>query len=411
MNRTRWKLLIGTLGLSLGGLAAVADVPSQNGIVSCTPGKPQQVARVVYQEPPIPIPVPKVADVPMSGAPMIPAPAIIPAIPDLVLPAAATPAPIPFTPAPTPLLQVPVAPSLPPISLSEPVKPQFKEQVIEVTVPAVPIVGTDPRSTKPLDPLVQLEATPGTSFKKYGFITESGQVLLDPKRELAQAPVPALPEPVRPIPVPLTLPTPAIAPVVPIIIDRHPEIPKPAALVPAQPIFAQELPRIQPVEAPRPQSVPAVPANWDSPPQAVRPAETLTEPARNHEKKLKVLLHMGDERPRFEVKDGDDVYLKVISDKVEVKSPSDSGANMSTMRAGGKVTFITPGGEGTCDELSVIPGTGQVIVTGKVAFTYNWGKVETTVSGEKMTFRLGSTPGTTPSSGTQGVPTSYQRVR
>ena len=30
MSRTRWKLLIGILGLSLGGLAAVADVPSTN---------------------------------------------------------------------------------------------------------------------------------------------------------------------------------------------------------------------------------------------------------------------------------------------------------------------------------------------------------------------------------------------
>ena len=150
--------------------------------------------------------------------------------------------------------------------------------------------------------------------------------------------------------------------------------------------------------------------SWEPRAQAI-PTEAPSEPARNLEKKLKVLLHMGDERPRFEVKEGDEIYLKVISDKVEVKSPSDSGANMSVMRAGGKVTFITPGGEGTCDELSVIPGTGQVIVTGKVAFTYNWGKVETTVSGEKMTFRLGSASGPTPSSGTQGVPTSYQRVR
>jgi hypothetical protein len=37
-----------------------------------------------------------------------------------------------------------------------------------------------------------------------------------------------------------------------------------------------------------------------------------------------------------------------------------------------------------------------VVVAGRVSFKYNWGKVETTVSGEKMTFRLGSTPGVVP---------------
>lgn len=370
MNRTRWKLLIGTLGLSLGGLAAVADVPSQNGIVSCTPGKPHQVARVVYQEPPIPIPVPKVADVPMAGAPMIPAPAIIPVIGDISAPTI-----------PAPVVLVP-APPLPTITLSEPVLPQFKEHVIELKIPSL---GTEPVRIPTPQPLP-------TPVNPVGGFT-----------------LPPLPEPVvvKPTPAPLTVPS-------PIGIER---IPTPPAPVPVQAaVVAQEIPRIpaaepQIAEPKFAKPIPPAPRlSWDPRADAI-PTEAPSEPARNLEKKLKVLLHMGDERPRFEVKDGDDVYLKVISDKVEVKSPSDSGANMSTMRAGGKVTFITPGGEGTCDELSVIPGTSQVIVTGKVAFTYNWGKVETTVSGEKMTFRLGSTPGTTSSSGPQGVPTSYQRMR
>jgi hypothetical protein len=69
---------------------------------------------------------------------------------------------------------------------------------------------------------------------------------------------------------------------------------------------------------------------------------------------------------------------------------------MSTLRATGRVTFVTPGGDGTCEELTVIPGTGQVVVAGRVSFKYNWGKVETIVSGEKMTFRLGSAPGVVP---------------
>lgn len=368
MNRTRWKLLIGTLGLSLGGLAAVADVPSRNGIVSCTPGKPHQVARVAQESPPIPVPALKVADVPMSGAPMIPAPAIIPAIPDVSPRSVAVPAP-----SAAPVVFVP-APPLPTITLSEPVMSQFKESVIEA-----PRLGTEALRLPTPQPLP-------TPVNPVGGFT-----------------LPPLPEPVavKPTPAPLTVPPPNV-------IERIAILPAP---VPVQAVVvAQVIPRI-PAEAPSSKLLPPTPIpSWEPRAQAI-PTEAPSEPARNLEKKLKVMLHMGDERPRFEVKDGDDIYLKVISDKVEVKSPSDSGANMSVMRAGGKVTFITPGGEGTCDELSVVPGTGQVIVTGKVTFTYNWGKVETTVSGEKMTFRLGSTPGTTPSSGTQGVPTSYQRVR
>ena len=148
----------------------------------------------------------------------------------------------------------------------------------------------------------------------------------------------------------------------------------------------------------------------------IPPASVVPTPAdapKLAERKLKVILSMGDERPRFEVRDGDEIYLKVVCDRVEVKSPGEGGASVSTMRASGKVTFVTPGGEGTCDELAVLPGTGQVIVTGKVSFTYNWGKVETTVTGEKMTFRLGSNT-VTPSAaaaGVTGVPASYTRTR
>lgn len=150
-------------------------------------------------------------------------------------------------------------------------------------------------------------------------------------------------------------------------------------------------------------------------PQATRPLPApdaapvpaqFTQPALP-EKKLKVMLHMGDDRPRFEVRDGEEVYLKVVCDRVDVKSPSDRGESMSVMKATGKVAFITPGGEGECEELSVAPGTGQVIVNGKVAFKYNWGKVETTVSGDRMTFRLGSAPGMTASPTT--LPASYQK--
>ena len=166
------------------------------------------------------------------------------------------------------------------------------------------------------------------------------------------------------------------------------------------PPIPQTVPAATPKPAPADPTIPVVPDPI--------PVQFPTPPST--EKKLKVMLHLGDDRPRFEVRDGDEVYLKVVCDKVDVKSPSERGESMSVMKAVGKVAFVTPGGEGECDELSVVPGTGQVIVTGKVAFKYHWGKVETTVSGDRMTFRLGSAPGMAPP-GPTTVSASYQKVK
>ena len=112
------------------------------------------------------------------------------------------------------------------------------------------------------------------------------------------------------------------------------------------------------------------------------------------EKKLKVTLQMDENSPKFEVRDGEDVVLKVVSNKVDVASPTQKGERWSTLRASGHVRFMTPGGDGFCDELQVVPGTGEVIAVGHVKFTYNWGKVETSASAEKMNFRLGAQPAT-----------------
>lgn len=304
MRRTRWKLAAGVLGLSLGGLAAVADVPARTGMLSCAPVAQAPAPPTLPQLPPAPLPVPAA----------LPAPAVV------------TPADLPAVPMPMPQPMPVITAS----AVETAPLPRAAAQVFELAVPAAPAAAA------PVIP--------------------------------AAAPAPVLPTP--------TL--------------------NPAPQAPATPAA--------PVVDATPQFRP------DPAPQASQPAPAELAP-QAAEKKLKVMLHMGDDRPRFEVRDGNEVYLKVVCDKVDVKSPSDRGENMSTMRAAGKVTFVTPGGEGTCDELSVVPGTGQVIVNGKVAFTYNWGKVETTVSGDRMTFRLGAAPGVALPATPTAVPASYQRTR
>jgi hypothetical protein len=211
------------------------------------------------------------------------------------------------------------------------------------------------------------------------------------------------------------LPTPAIGP---LTMAPPVDAPKPTPLPPSLPTIEARTEPVVPSLAPNPEMLPTPPARTtsrttDLPPAMVERSTTTPQEKvqPGAEKKLKVILYMSDERPRFEVRDGDEVYLKVVCNHVEVKSPGDKGSNLSTMSARGNVRFITPGGEGTCSELTVLPGTGSVKVSGNVNFTHNWGKLETTVSGEQLTFRLGSVTFATPTNGTSGISrTSFEKL-
>jgi hypothetical protein len=303
MTLTRWKLMAGVLGLSIGGLAAMAESPEKGQRKSATP-------------PTLPVlEMPSCPAVPaISSTPAIPCPPVSPPtfqVPPPPVPVIRTVAAVEPAPSPRPLPNV-----------------VLQAQTVEFAIPSPP---PEPMPVVPV-----------------------------------ASPIPA------PVPQPLPVPPPATAPV--------------------------------PVPAPQPTPAPAPPVTTLEPTPVVQ-----SVPASASEKKLRVMLNMGDDRPRFEVRDGEEALLKVVCEKVDVKSPSDRGESMSTLKAVGRVTFVTPGGEGTCDELSVVPGTGQVVVSGKVAFRYTWGKVETEVSGERMTFRLGSTPGVVQTGGTTAVPASYRR--
>jgi hypothetical protein len=279
-----------------------------------------------------------------------------------------------------------VNPQQPPIELPP---PAAQAPVIPVPAPGVPLELPKPVET----PAPAKVTTPGEFPVIPAAATEKAKDA--PKPESKPTPV-TLPE-ITPI-------IPAIAPTSGATIPPQPTLPapetKPVVPQPVQP--TPTLPAIEPQPAPRIEPTALTPQ-----PQPRAETPPAFEPT-GAEKKLKVILHMGDERPRFEVRDGDEVYLKVVCERVEVKSPSDRGETMSTLKAAGRVAFVTPGGEGTCDELTVVPGTGQVLVTGKVSFKYNWGKVETTVSGDRMVFRLGTAP-SMPQPTT--IPASHQRMR
>jgi hypothetical protein len=311
MNLTRWKLLAGIFGISVCGLAALAEPACRT------------VGHSANRFEPAGLPLPK-GSTETKPKPVIPPPVevALPKLVELTLP------PVAITPAPATI--APIAEPVPSISFAAPAM-----QVLPLPLPVPALPSVEVKAPIP-EPILLPPTTPNA------FI------------------FPAVVEAVA-------TPTP------------HPQ----AHILPPQPNFAQARPMLQ---ADVPSAIPTLPLPT-SPAQISTVASTVPS-----DKKLKVTLQMDENNPKFEVRDGEEVVLKVISDKVDVTSPKNKGERWSTLKAMGQVKFMTPGGDGFCDELQVVPGTGEVIAIGHVKFTYNWGKVETSASAEKMNFRLGTQP-------------------
>jgi len=326
MSLTRWKLLAGIFGLAICGLAALAEPACRK--LTTARQMPEEPLPKTGALPPRPIEValPKPTD--MKPVPLVsPAPIEIPKTPDLPSISPIQVPPVVVAPVPLP---VPVPRVAAPIAVAKP---------IEVKLPEVTGIIISPE---------QFADQFAKEFGKPVAAPAPAEPLKVPEDRVFELPVP-------------TQPTRALSPI-------------PA---PIEPVFKPSQPRDT---EPQVATVIPVPKSELAPP--------IVEVAPH--KKLIVTLKMGEGYPKFDVRDGDDIVLKVISEGVEVKAPSERGESISVLKATRKVRFITPGGEGFCDELQVVPGTGEVIASGRVMFKYTWGKVETAVTSEKMTFRLGT---------------------
>ncbi len=109
----------------------------------------------------------------------------------------------------------------------------------------------------------------------------------------------------------------------------------------------------------------------------------------NSTTKFRIVLRVGEGEPTFEVRTGDDLVLKVVCDKVDIKSP-EKGSGPSTVKAAGKVHFVGFGAEGTCDELAFLAGTGEVSMTGnvKIHVKDKLGRVESELSTETVKYKI-----------------------
>ena len=332
MRLIRWKLVAGVLGLSMCGLAALAE-PACRSTAPAQARMPEEpVAPAKGAKEPAPLIEPVMAILPLPELPVISRHTEVPAV---------LPPSLPFAELPTP--SIPAMPVLKPAVTLPPSALKATPSTIPELPPAVPM------------PVDQLPMPP--------------QSFIDLARQnMNITPVASQRDGSLSV---LILPTPMYTPLPP---DTGP-LPQPQPPI---------LGRIDTGVLPAPVAPMQLTSRTVEDATELRPIST--------EKKLRVQLNLGIGKPWLEIRDGEDLVLKVQCDGVEVKATGEGTDGMSTLRATGHVSFRTLGGNGTCETLSVTPGTGEVQVSGQVTVTSNWGKSETTATAEKMTFRLGTEP-------------------
>lgn len=312
MTISRYKIMAGILGVSLGGLAAVAgqcprptthrsDAPPGDPKVPNAGSKPSALPSI---------------DLPPAAPPANPVAVDLPALPAPSLPPAA-PAKLPELPPVTPVkAELPKTPAIP-------------------TPVVIPAAGSTLPEVPPALPAVPVaEKTPAVAPAA-------------PPKTVAPTTDPIIPT----APATAFVPTPAPA--------------APSAAVPPTPAVVDQVPAVRPAPA---------------------PAAQQAAPAAN---RFRILLRVGEGEPMFEVKSGDDLVMRVVCEKVDIKSP-DKGTGPSSVIATGRVRFVGFGAEGSCESLSFLAGTGEVAMTGSVRVQVKdkIGRVESELTSDRLQYRL-----------------------
>jgi hypothetical protein len=370
MSLNRWKVLACTLTVGVGGLAVFATPPAQNK----TDGPKE------------PAPLPESAVKPPS-------------------PANGTDTPAPAKPAKAEEFDLvvpdPVVAPASPAKAEEPVKKPATEPVFEPVTPPAPVVlpagGTEmedpPEAGAEKVPAVDVPARPKPEVKDAPKpVAPSPDV---PKVESPKPPtidiVPPAPAPVK-LEAPAAKPEPAAPAAPPVIVAPAPATTAPP-LKDEPPVVAPVAPPVAPDAAKTPIASPASTKMSAAP-----------QPAR-----LKMLLRMGDGQPRFEIRNSatTELLLKVYGEKVEMQAPPDARSSLAGVTAMGRVRFTAPGVEGTCDHLSILSGTGEVLLKGNIHLKAKRGKAWSEMTAEKMVYQIGTGGLSAPGARSPVTPASY----
>jgi hypothetical protein len=292
---------------------------------------------------------------------------------------------------PAPLPKLTAKPESPANGLDthDPVTPVKGEVFdLDIPIPPAPVKADEPTKKPAVDPVFEPVVPPAPLI-----LSVSSD---DPPK------LPTKPEDKKPAAVPpISVDPPLIKPefreppkAVPI-----PDLPKPSAVKPPS-IDLTPLPSVSPVA---PNIVPE-PTRSSTPPIAPsQPAEPTA--------KLKLLLRMGDGQPRFEIRNtlSTELLLKVYGERIDMQSPPDQkSSSLAGVSAAGRVRFTAPGIEGTCDQLTILSATGEVLLKGNIHLKSKYGGGGGEVTAEKMVYQIGTSGMAKPTgSRTTVTPASY----
>lgn len=346
MTLNRWKVLACTLTVGVGGLAVFATPPS---------GTKADPAKDPAPLPPMTVKPASPVNGDDTPAPILPVKAEEPAKP-------AKTEELEFS---VPLPPVPVLPPMKAPPVAEPANLPVFEPVTPPPAPMpvpmllLPVAGEEPKVTAP-KPSPTKPAVVDT---------------------VPPIPLPGIPKPdVKLLPLPQAPKAPMVDKVVPL-----PETPKaPMVDFDSPPPPRTPAPPVPPTNLLPPPTTPSVP---DSP--AVPPRATKAPVA---DAKLKMLLRIGDGQPRFEIRNSatTELLLKVYGEKIEMAAPPEGRPTVAGVMAIGRVKFTAPGIEGTCDHLTILSGTGEVLLKGNIHLKTKYGKSWSEMTAEKMVYQIGT---------------------
>lgn len=349
MTITRWKVMAGVLGVSLGGLAAIAgQCPKPDlGKTHRSDDKTDKANAPKVVPPAGSGPTIELPGTPAGGLPPLPSPA--PAMPE--------PLKLPVVPPP-----VSDAPTLPPLPAAPKVEAANPPAILPLPGPAnapvIPVGGITPRVDVPTIAPVGPGLPP----------------VVDPQVKPVAAPnTPPVVSPTGPV-------TPPMTPV------NTPDPFKSAGNPPTTPVTP-------------PTTSPNTTAPQVNPPIERQPVAVVNPPVSvaTAATRFRIVLRIGEGEPAFEVRSGDDLVMKVICEKVDIKSP-EKGQSLSAVTATGKVRFIGFGSEGSCESLSFLAGTGEVSMSGsvKIQVKDKLGRVESELTTDSIKYKIDASalPGT-----------------
>lgn len=241
-----------------------------------------------------------------------------------------------------------------------------------------PVIDLDVQLTPPAPPATSKPPSPAPT-KEPAASSPGNDKVLPP---IASDPVPPSRPTAEPVPMSTGPATPGVAPLPPV----GPAPMRTDSLVPVAPGVGS--PKVPMTNMP------------DIGPTATKPAEAA---------KLKLLLRVGDGQPRFEIRNSasSELLLKVYGEKVEMQSTPDSRSSLAGVTAMGRVKFTAPGIEGTCDHLTILSGTGEVLMKGNIRMKTKHGKSWSELTAEKMVYQIGTNGLASPGARSEVRPASY----